>query len=340
MVLGENAHVLKGEMIFDTYAKSFSKYTIDEGGRKIPIPVGLFSAIKKVRPDVLITEGFFQWTPLVLLYAFFHRLPVYIGYERTAHTERNVSRLLKWHRKITDKFVTGYLVNGTETKKYLLSLGIKQDKIHIGGMNADGSGLCQRIASLETSEINDLKKQFKRGNNGIIYLFSGRVTELKGIKYLLKAWVEHIKIHPNDSLIVVGGGDLLNECVSLYADCQSIYFEGRVDYMQIHKYYGIADVFILPTLVDNWSLVIPEAMSCGLPVATSIYNGCYVDLIKEGVNGFVFDTFKQETIIDVLDKFHYVDLKEFGRKSIELEKEFDTDHCAQRTYNAIVGNGN
>ena len=322
------------------YNPELKKFDVIGGNPKhyIPITVGLLSKIRSIKPTVLITEGFFQWTPWVLLYAFFHRLPVYIGYERTAHTERNISSLLKLHRKITDKFVTGYLVNGTETKKYLLSLGIKPEKIHIGVMNADGTGLCQKIACLETTELNDLKKRFKRGDNGIVYLFSGRVTELKGIKYLLKAWVEHIKFYANDSLIVVGGGDLLNECISLYADCPSIYFEGRVDYIQIHKYYGIADVFILPTLVDNWSLVIPEAMSCGLPVATSIYNGCHVDLIKEGVNGFVFDTFKQETIIDVLDKFHHVDLKEFGRKSIEFEKEFDTDHCAQRVYETLKHN--
>ena len=314
------------------------KFDVMEGNVKhfIPITVGLLSKIRGIKPSVLITEGFFQWTPWVIFYAFFHRIPVYMGYERTCHTERNISCILKWHRKVTDKFIKGYLVNGTETKKYLLSLGIKSEKIHIGGMNADGSGLRQGIAQMKDSELNELKKRLKRGEGGIIYLFTGYVTQRKGIKYLLSAWKKHIEKHPNDSLVVVGNGDQYEECVSLYANYQSIFFEGRVDYSEIHKYYGVADVYIMPTIEDNWSLVIPEAMSCGLPVATSIYNGCHTELIKDGQNGFVFDTFSQDSIIDVLDKFHYVNLKEFGKKSIEIEKEFDTDHCAQRTFEAIV----
>lgn len=77
-------------------------------------------------------------------------------------------------------------------------------------------------------------------------------------------------------------------------------------------------------------------MACGLPVATSIYNGCYPELVKKDINGYVFDTYKQETILNALDYFHHVDLKEFGKKSIELEKPFNTENCALRTYNAII----
>jgi glycosyltransferase involved in cell wall biosynthesis len=323
-----------GDHVFNT---ALMKFDVVGGNPKhyIPLTIGLLSRIRKIRPTILITEGFFQWTPWVIFYAFFHRVPVYMGYERTCYTERNISCILKWHRKITDKFITGYLVNGTETKKYLLSLGIKREKIHICGMNADGAGLRQSIAQMNGSDLNDLKKRLKRGEGGIVYLFTGCLIERKGIKYLLSAWKKHVKKYPNDSLVVVGDGELYEECVSLYVNYQSVFFEGRVDYLQIHKYYAVADVYIMPTIEDNWSLVIPEAMSCGLPVATSIYNGCHTDLIKDGVNGFVFDTFDQKSLIETLDKFHHVDLKEFGKKSIEFEKKFDTAHCAQRLYNAI-----
>lgn len=61
---------------------------------------------------------------------------------------------------------------------------------------------------------------------------------------------------------------------------RSVHFLGKIPYQEVYKYYGIADVFVLPTLEDNWSLVVPEAMSCGLPVATSIYNGCHPELVK------------------------------------------------------------
>ncbi len=47
---------------------------------------------------------------------------------------------------------------------------------------------------------------------------------------------------------------------------RSVHFLGKIPYQEVYKYYGIADVFVLPTLEDNWSLVVPEAMSSDYPL--------------------------------------------------------------------------
>lgn len=333
-VMGKNALPYTNELLYNTYEHSFKKYNIEKG-KKIPFTRGLIKEIRRIKPDVLITEGFYQWTPLLILYSIIHRKPLFMGYERTLHTERNCSILKKLHRKITNLFISGYLVNGSETEKYLLSLGVSKEKIHIGGMSADSRGLMNSISLLSVEDKNKFKSLYNKPK-GIIYLFSGQIVKRKGLDYLLKAWEKHIKIYSNDTLIIIGFGDLYAHFKDKYKEFDSIFFEGRIDYCDVYKYYAIADVFILPTIEDNWSLVIPEAMACGIPVATSIYNGCYPELVKKDINGYVFDTFKQKTILDALDYFHHVDLKEFGKKSIELEKPFNTDNCAQRTYDAII----
>ena len=92
----------------------------------------------------------------------------------------------------------------------------------------------------------------------------------------------------------------------------------------------------MPTIEDNWSLVIPEAMSCGSPVATSVYNGCHVELIHEGENGITFDTYKQESLIKALAYFHQYNLIEMGKKSIEIERTFNTENCAKREFEGII----
>lgn len=333
-VMGKNAIPYEKELLYNTYERSFKKYNIEKG-KKIPFTRGLLKEIRKIKPNVLITEGFFQWTPLLVLYSFIFRKPLFMGYERTPHTERNCGIIKKIHRKITNLFISGYLVNGSETEKYLLSLGVSKDKIHIGGMSADSKGLISAISRFYQNDRNDFKSRYN-ANKGLVYLFSGQIVKRKGVKYLLEAWVKHTEVYPDDKLILIGIGDLYDTFKDEYKDCKSIYLEGRIEYDNVYKYYAIADVFILPTIEDNWSLVVPEAMACGLPVATSIYNGCYPELVKKDVNGFVFDTFKQETILESLDYFHHVNLKEFGRKSIELEKPFNTDNCARRTYDAII----
>ena len=148
--------------------------------------------------------------------------------------------------------------------------------------------------------------------------------------------MKHIETYPNDNLLVVGDGELFDVCKRKYGGVASIHLEGGVPYDDIYKYYAIADVFVIPTIEDNWSLVVPEAMSCGLPVATSIYNGCHTDLIYEGENGITFDTFQQDSIVKALDSFHYRNLKDMGEKSKQIETTFNTENCAQRTFDAIV----
>lgn len=331
--MSEMTFSFNGDHIYSTYYHKFD--VITPKGYRIPITIGLLRNIRKIKPEVLITEGFFQWTPLVILYSIIFRVPVFMGYERTLYTERNKSKFTIWTRTFTNLFIAGYLVNGTETKKYLQSLGIKENKIHIGGMSADSRGLQDAIASFPNEEKEKFRKRICQ-DKGLTYLVVGRVEEPKGSPYLLEAWMKHIKKYPNDRIVFIGNGDLLEEMREKYKAESSILLEGRVEYTNVYKYYAIADVFILPTVNDNWSLVIPEAMSCGLPVATSIYNGCYTDLIKEGVNGFVFDTYNQESLIKTLDSFHYADLKKMGDASIEIEKKFDTEHSATRVYNAIT----
>lgn len=334
-VLGKNALPYENEPMFDVHTRSFNHFS--EGHQQIPLPFGLLCRIRKVRPDVLITEGFFQWTPLVVLYGFLFRVPVFMGYERTLHTERNSGKIRKWHRQFTDCFIRGYLVNGSETKKYLLSIGVKESKIHVGGMSADSEGLRKGIASLGTAERDSMLAKYKK-NGGIVFLFCGALIERKGVEPLLKAWKEYTQTHPNDTLLMVGGGELESKLRKDFGSIPTVFIEGRKEYSEVCKYYAIADVFILPTIEDNWSLVIPEAMGCGLPVATSIYNGCHSELIREGENGTTFDTFNQASIIQSLDFFHGRDLKQMGQKSIEYEKPFDTEHCAQRTFNAVMNN--
>lgn len=333
-VLGENAHPYENEWMY--VRETHSMKIKDETYHAIPLSLGLLTIIRKIKPDVLITEGFFQWTPFVQLYGWFFRVPVFVGYERTLYTERHNSIFKTFLRKLQDKSIAGYLVNGIETKKYLLSLGISEDKIFVGGMSADSTGLRTSIKKWAIEEKQSFKSKYISSNNGLIFLFTGQMILRKGVNYLLNAWVKHTQLYPDDKLVLVGGGVFLERWKKEYSEYSSIIFEGTVAYDEIYKYYAIADVYILPTIEDNWSLVVPEAMACGLPVATSIYNGCHVELIQDGENGFVFDTYNQESITNVLEKFHYMDLKKMGNKSILIEKNFNTEACAKREYEAIL----
>lgn len=338
--LGKNAIAYNNEFTYFPNTNSFHYILKDKTNSKLPFvityPYNLINTIKQYSPDVLITEGFSQWTPFLCLYAWVEKIPLFIGYERTCYTERNAGWLKKFQRKIINKFVSGYIANGTETSEYLKTLGISSNKIFIGGMSADSEMLQESIKNLPQSEKKLLRERFNPTGKGLVYLFSGYFITRKGVDHLLESWIEHIKNHIYDNLVLIGDGPLFNNLFEKFSYEKSIHFEGRIPYDLIGKYYAVSDVFIMPTIEDNWSLVIPEAMSCGLPVTTSIYNGCNTDLIKKNVNGITFDTFNHKTIINALDYFHNVDLKKMGEESILIERNFNVKNSATRVYNAIT----
>ncbi|MEL5894354.1 glycosyltransferase family 4 protein [Bacteroides sp. GD17] len=295
---------------------------------------GLIRTIAQINPDALITEGFGQWTPFVITYATQKKIPVYIGYERTLHTEKNNPWVKTLHRKLTDHFVTGYLVNGAECKKYLQSIGIKENKIFIGGMNADSQGLKENIAHTSEAAKQYLRQKLNLNSKGLSFLFTGMLIERKGLIYLLKVWNEHLTKHPHDHLVIVGTGDKMEEYQKEFTH-PSIHFVGRIEYDQIGIYYDIADVYIIPTLEDNWSLVVPEAMACGLPIACSQYNGCHPELIDQD-NGYVFNPLDPHSIRLCLDYFHHQDLAKMGAHSVEKEAPFNAENSARRVYDVII----
>lgn len=330
--IGENAICFDGEkrIIIGEKEGMSNKWA------SIPITRGLYKKIKQINPDLIIAEGFFQWTPQAVRYATIHHKPILIAYERTKHTERDCPKWRTAYRKVIDKFVNGYLCNGKLTKEYLESIGMSSSKLFIGGMSADSERLMLGVTNMSDAEKKSLKTELgiAIATNGLIYIYSGQLIERKGVMYLLKAWMRHIEKHNEDHLLIVGGGELFAEFFSSYGKEKSIHFTDTINYDNIYQYYAIADVFAIPTLEDNWSLVVPEAMACGLPVACSIYNGCYPELVRERENGVLFDSYKEDTILKALDVFHHVNLKSYSDRSKEIEAMYNPEEVSQKIFKA------
>lgn len=326
--LGENAHGLEHEACY--------KIGANEGdfsckGVSIPVPAGLYKLLKTIDADVIISEGFFQWTPWALVRALTLKVPFFIAYERTAHTERHCPWWRLAYRKFINCFVKGYLVNGRLCRDYLeSSMSMKDKVIQEGVMAADSESLSRRVRILHGSN----EGQAIEISKGLTFVYVGQLIERKGIQFLLQGWESHVRQFEDDELLIVGQGVLQNELIEQSPN--GVRFIGAVDYDLIHQYYAQADVFVIPTLEDNWSLVVPEAMSCGLPIACSCYNGCHPELVKEGVNGTVFDPLNQDSIVTALGYFHQVDLKMMGAESREIEKQYSPEKCAARAYRGIL----
>lgn len=325
--LGENALALKKEkhLVIGKQDSNFANSYID-----IPYQEGLLSTISRINPDIIISDGFFQWTLAAVLKSFHRRVCVF--YERTEFVERNAPKWRTLYRKLIGKFIDGFLINGSLTRAYLDKMGFENVPKVEGCMVADCSGLSKAVEDCSDSVKSDLKRSLGIDNKGLTFLFVGQLVERKGIKELLLGWCEHIKCYPEDSIIVAGQGVMDAELKGLFNEEKSIKFVGQVSYEHIPEYLAIADVSVMPTLEDNWSLVVPEAMACGKPVATTPYNGCHVELIDDGRNGYVFDALDRSSIVKMLGAFHYADLSSMGKRSQEIIANYTPETAATKIF--------
>lgn len=291
----------------------------------------IISVLKKLKPDVIIGDGFFKWTFASVFYKLLYRTPLVICYEKTFHSERNVQWYRTLFRRMVVKIADAMCCNGKLCGEYSRYLGMPADKITYGHMAADIDQFIKLADNITRMKTDKIREKFKL--KGIVFLYVGRLIELKGLEELLNAWIKSKLKSSQATLFFIGGGiemDSLKKFCSING-LDNVCFAGAADYDGIAEYYASTDVFIMPTLEDNWSLVVPEAMACGLPILCSKYNGCWPEMIEEGVNGWVFDPLVIDDISEKIllaygqkDKF-----KEMGTRSKEIVGIYGPDKAAQ-----------
>ena len=337
MILGERAIGLSGEIRFGGKKKENQTFA-NKGGIRIPIRPGLYKVLKKTKPDIVLSDGFFQWTYAALLLNAFRKTPHMMCYERTSFTERNVTFIRKSARKIASKFITGICCNGIQTKTYLEEFGFPSNKLFLGNMAADTKGLQRALSRVKKDELKKLKVDYDINN--FVFLFVGQLIPRKGIMELLDSWKQFIEDKLDITLLLLGDGALMEDAKNYVSKNQleSVKLLGSVDYSKVAKFYALSDVFLISTLEDNWSLVVPEAMSCSLPIVSSKYNGCWPELVKNE-NGWVFDPLDKNDFVNTLNKViaKKEDLEVMGNASSKIVKEFSPEIIANKIFNSCKG---
>jgi glycosyltransferase involved in cell wall biosynthesis len=197
----------------------------------------------------------------------------------------------------------GITSNSLQLKKDLVSLGARIRKFK------------QIIYSVDTSVfkpsikgVAKLRKKLGIEKNDIIVLGVGRLVEKKGFSYLITAAAKLIAKNRNVKVILVGDGDQRRQLEeqSVHLDiAKHVIFVGMVSYDLLSVYYNLADVFILPSVrdsegnLDDQSVSVIEAMSCGKPVVTTDFLG-YRYVIQDGENGYLIPEKNVERMVNAL----------------------------------------
>lgn len=127
-----------------------------------------------------------------------------------------------------------------------------------------------------------------------IILFVGRIEPLKGIDQLLIA-MSQLKGISNLKLVIAGGGEYsryeMEKLRQLAVDLEiggRVIFKGLVKHELLHVYYAAADVCVVPSYYESFSLVALESLACGTPVIANDV-GNLRNIIRSGETGYVLE---------------------------------------------------
>ena len=178
----------------------------------------------------------------------------------------------------------GCFASGQHAAEYFLHYGAEKDKIHLHQFTSMNEEDVQNAAQCQVSKAE------LRASLGLedipTAVTIGQFIHRKGFDVLLDAWKD---VPQPAQLVLVGGGDLEEEYRRQIRDLnlKNVYLVGFVAKEKVFQYYHASDLFVLPTREDIWGLVINESMASGLPVIGTDRCVAAVELIENGVNGYV-----------------------------------------------------
>jgi glycosyltransferase involved in cell wall biosynthesis len=203
---------------------------------------------------------------------------------------------LSQSRQLAIQTATGIIAVSRWTRNRLLSLsGIDPERVFIVPNTVDDETFC---ITRDTSTRN----QYEIPNDAKVILTVARLSAqeaYKGCEQVLGALKqlrsEIGKVH----YVVVGDGNDMPRLKQLAIDLdvrEAVTFAGFVSDTQLAKYYGMADVFAMPSRGEGFGIVFLEAMACGVPVLAGNIDGS-VDALCDGELGLLVDPNNQSEVV-------------------------------------------
>lgn len=232
------------------------------------------------------------------------RLPMLLrgetsGLAEPAGLKRKVKRVVL---KTFFSQVAGFLAIGTNNANFYRSYGVSERQIFLTPYAVDNTFFLKHARALEGQKLLLRAKEGLPPDRAVI-LYCGKFQEKKRPMDLLAAFALLNRNH-TASLVFVGDGPLRLEMERFVAERRMahVYFLGFRNQTELPACYGMADVLVLPSGFEPWGLVLNEAMCFGLPVIVSDRVGAAADLVRDGVNGFIYPAGNIHALADRLQR--------------------------------------
>jgi glycosyltransferase involved in cell wall biosynthesis len=214
-------------------------------------------------------------------------------------------------------------VSNVEVDQYL-QMNIPSEKIITIPNGIDTNSFCKLPEKGTFRKKYDIKEKH-------IILFLGRLHKIKGIDFLIKAYVELMKEKKEVILVLAGPDDGYRDKAELlinrYNLKNNVKFVGFIDGLDKLAAYVDADVLVYPSIFEIFGLVPFEAIMSGTPVIVTDNCGCG-ELIKESKSGYLvrygnIDDLKEKLKLSIEGKDYNV-FVDNGRDYVERKLSWES----------------
>jgi glycosyltransferase involved in cell wall biosynthesis len=239
--------------------------------------------LESIRPDVVVGHATpFPEGMAAIAYRNASAARVYVVDDAWQATDRSTA-FVRRVKRVIHRSVDGTVVSSAMHARHYAALGVPEERSTIGWSVVDNDKYAARADACRRQAV---EAKARLGLPARYFLFVGRFLERKGISDLLRAYGAYRTKTPDPwSLVLVGGyrGDLPGGMQPTVG----VQFAGRLFGGDLIDALALAGALVVPSLLEQWGLVINEAMAAGTPVVASHACGG-AQLIREGESGFTY----------------------------------------------------
>ncbi|MET3979679.1 glycosyltransferase involved in cell wall biosynthesis [Mucilaginibacter sp. UYP25] len=289
---------------------------------------GLVKQIASWRPDAILVFGWSFKSHLNLLRYFKGKVPLFFRGDSNLLDNRPwLKNKLRWLvLKWVYSFIDHAFYTGTNNFNYYKKFGLNDSQLSFAPHAVDNN----RFSEDRSNEVSQLRAGLGIKEADTLLLFAGKFEVKKDPLLLLNAFLRLDA--SNAHLLFVGNGDLRGELTSLVQN-ERVHFMDFQNQTQMPVFYQACDLFCLPSKGpgETWGLAVNEAMACGKAILVSDKVGCAVDLVKPGINGYIFRAGNERELHQYLSKLttSKKSLQDFGKQSAEIIKNWNFAEIAR-----------
>lgn len=284
----------------------------------------LARTLREIRPDVVDTSLFFSNTIFTMLKPFF-------GYAIITG-EHNSGDAKPFLMRLADLVLAPLKFRIVADSKIVAAFVSETEHISMNRFTVIYNGVDLKTIEKERKEYANrrdaIRAELGVGPREFVFLNVARMVKQKRQELAIDGFRLFNEKHPGYRLVLVGDGPrmgAIKEKIRNYDLESQIVLAGESK--EVHRFYAIADAFLLTSQREGFCIAGMEGLAFGLPLISTKVGGV-MEYLKEGENGYFISAFTPEAVADAMGKIVSSDLARMSKNATESAKPYSSERAA------------